>query len=121
MKTLKEYLVRESTEECKTFTFNFDRVDNAEEIVKSLGEQNNVTVSGNAVTVNVCKDNISSLDTVIDIIQQAYDAAVKSLSYNSNAGVQTRVKKIGTTIADMTDYIDCLENPQSCEDDDNKE
>lgn len=121
MKTLKEYLVSESTEDCKTFTFNFDAVDNAEETVKSLGEQDNVTVSGNIVTVSVCKDNVSSLDTVVDIIQQSYDVAVKSSSFNSSAPVQTRVKKIGTTLADMTDCIDCLENPESCKDDDNKE
>lgn len=121
MKSLKEYLVKENVEDCKTFTFDFDSVDNAEETVKSLAEQDNVTVSGKTVTVKVCKDNIKSLDTVVDILQQSHDAAVNSSSYSSNASVQTKVKKIGSTIADMTDYIDCLENPESCEDDDNKE
>lgn len=121
MKTLKEYLLSEGIEDCKLFTFDFDTVDNAEETVKSLGKQDNVTVSGNTVTVEVCKDNVKSLDTVIDILQQSHDAARKSSSYSNSAIVQTKVNKIGSTIADMTDYMDCLENPESCEDDDNKE
>ena len=66
MKSLKEYIlehtvdVKESkqcSEETKEFTFNFDGIENGEEIAKSFAEKDYASVDGNSVTLTVCKGN----------------------------------------------------------------
>lgn len=119
MKSLSEYIVEaaekeeEKTEQVpdkKSFTFDFTDIENGEDTVKSLDGKTGVTVDGSKVTVEITKDNVDDIDFVQDILQQTYDTEKKSPKKTNSEEYAQKVNKIGSTIADMNDYIDQLDS-----------
>lgn len=115
MKRLQEYIseaikVVEASEESKSFTFDFTDMENGEDIVKSLTDQENVTVDGNKVTVEIKKD--AKIDTVQDILQQSIQTLRKSQKSINNETYAQKTAKLEKTLGEMNDFIDKVENPE---------
>lgn len=108
MKSLKEFII-ESCDKCKDsetreFVFDFSDITNGEETVKSLQGMDNVTVDGNKVKLNICKD--CDIDTVQDILQQAIQAARSEQQNKSNETYAQKTAKLEKTLKSMYDFID---------------
>ena len=74
MKSLKDFLIEsksnDETPESKSFTFNFADMENADDIIKSLEENDNVSIDDKKVSVTVSKDaNIDTCGLLIDILE----------------------------------------------------
>jgi len=114
MKTLKEYInenvnINEKTEESKSFTFDFTGMENSEDIIKSLTDQENVTVDGDKVTIEIKKD--VNIDTVQDILQQSIQTLRKSQKSVNNEEYGQKTSKLEKTLNDMNTFIDEINNP----------
>ena len=127
MKHLTEYIsevVKEQTvveSECsKSITFNFSKLDNAEDTLKSLEGKEGCTVDTeeNKLTVKVCSDNVDKLSTVQDILQQFVDAAKRSSEFTNNESYAQKVSKFGSKVEELNTAIDEIQN--SSEEDEDK-
>jgi len=114
MKRLQDYII-ESSSESKTFTFNFDGITGGEDIVKSLSDDENVTVDGNKVTVTIKKD--VNIETVQDILQQGIQAARKEQKSISDETYGQKTAKLEKTLGEMNNYLDEVNNPEDEEND----
>lgn len=112
MKSLRDYIL-ESSEESKTFTFDFTGIENGEDTVKSLSEQDCITVDGQKVTLKVCKD--CSYDTAVDILQQTIEGLRKTQKSINDESYAQKTKKLQVTLSEVFDFIDILENPEEGE------
>lgn len=129
MKNLYEY-VQESIEkiednqinesESKNFTFNFKSINDSEDFIKSLEEQEYVTIDGEKVTVNVTDENKDKLETVIDLLQQFIDKSRKDTKNASDETYAQKTKSLEAKLGEMHTFIDSLE-PEDNEEDDKKD
>lgn len=126
MKNLYEY-VQESLEtiiinegQSKSFTFNFNGIIDSEDFIKSLEEQEYVTIDGEKVTVNVTDENKDKLETVIDLLQQFIDKSRKDTKNASDETYAQKTKSLEDKLGEMHTFIDSLE-PEDNEEDDKKD
>ena len=129
MKNLYEY-VQESIEkfedtqinesQAKTFTFNFKSINDSEDFIKSLEGQDNVTIDGEKVTVNVTEENKDKLETVIDLLQQFIDKSRKDTKNASDETYAQKTKSLETKLGEMHEFIDSLEQGDDEDDKDNE-
>jgi len=109
MKNLSEYVnekLNESNEESKDFTFNFTDMENADELIKSLEEQECCTIDDKKVTVKVEKGK--DITTVQDIIQQTLQGYRKSSKGINDEQYAQKISKLEKTLGEMNDFIDEL-------------
>lgn len=129
MKNLYEY-VQESIEkiednqinesESKSFTFNFKSINDSEDFIKSLEEQEYVTIDGEKVTVNVTDENKDKLETIIDLLQQFIDKSRKDTKNASDETYAQKTKSLEVKLGEMHTFIDSLE-PEDNEEDNKKD
>lgn len=102
---IKESCVLES-EEVKIVKFNFNGIDNSEELLKSLESYDYVTVDDKEVKISISKDNYTKLDSVQDILQQSIEKERNSAKSTNNEEYAQKVVKLEKQLAKMSDIID---------------
>ena len=102
---IKESCVLES-EEAKIVKFNFNGIDNSEELLKSLESYDYVTVDDNEVKISISKDNYDKLDSVQDILQQSIEKERNSTKSTNNEEYAQKVVNLEKQLAKMSDIID---------------
>lgn len=116
MKSLIEYInykaISESKSDSTSVTFNFDGIDNSEELLKSLTDMEYVTVDGSKVTVTISSDNCNKLDTVQDILQQAIQMERSGQRSSSSEQYAQKVASLEKALGKMNDAIDNFCNPE---------
>lgn len=113
MKHLSNFILENTSLQpaTKSFTFNFDDIENAEETIKSIqdmGEEHNVTVTvnGDSVTIIVDGTKLDDIDGIVDVLQQTIEIAGKSTRRSSNEQYAQKCQALERTMNDMMDYID---------------
>lgn len=118
MKSLTDFInerLNESQEEQKSFTFDFEGIENKDELLKSLAEYPELTIDGSKVTVNVVKG--ADLEAPLDMLQQTIDGLRKSMKSNNDEQYAQKTKALATTLSNLFDYQDEIENPEEEEED----
>ena len=121
MKHLQDYIneavkINEATES-KTITFDFTDLENGEETVKSLDGQTGISVDGLKVTLSITKDNVDSIGTAQDILQQYCSTIRKSQKVSSNEQYAQKTVSFEKKVGEMNDAIDEITNPDDEEED----
>ena len=121
MKHLQDYIneavkINESMES-KTITFDFTDLENGEETVKSLDGQTGISVDGLKVTLSITKDNVDSIGTAQDILQQYCSTIRKSQKVSSNEQYAQKTVSFEKKVGEMNDAIDEITNPDDEEED----
>ena len=83
--------------------------------MKSLAEYPELTIDGSKVTVNVVKG--ADLEAPLDMLQQTIDGLRKSMKSNNDEQYAQKTKALATTLSDLFDYQDEIENPEEEEED----
>ncbi len=125
MKHLQDYIneavkINEGIES-KTITFDFTDLENGEETVKSLDGQTGISVDGLKVTLSITKDNVDSIGTAQDILQQYCSTIRRSQKVSSNEQYAQKTVSFEKKVGEMNDAIDEITNPDEEDDDDQKE
>jgi len=113
MKHLSNFILENTSLQpaTKSFTFNFDDIENGEETIKSIqdmGEEHNitVTVNGDSVTIVVDGTKLDDIDGIVDVLQQAIEIAGKLIRRSSDEQYAQKCHALERTMNDMMDYID---------------
>lgn len=122
MKHLQDYIneavkINEGIES-KTITFDFTDLENGEETVKSLDGQTGISVDGLKVTLSITKDNVDSIGTAQDILQQYCSTIRSSQKVSSNEQYAQKTVSFEKKVGEMNDAIDEITNPDDEDDDD---
>ncbi len=104
--------------ESKTITFDFTDLENGEETVKSLDGQTGISVDGLKVTLSITKDNVDSIGTAQDILQQYCSTIRRSQKVSSNEQYAQKTVSFEKKVGEMNDAIDEIINPDDEEDED---
>lgn len=121
MKHLQDYIneavkINEGIES-KTITFDFTDLENGEETVKSLDGQTGISVDGLKVTLSITKDNVDSIGTAQDILQQYCSTIRRSQKVSSNEQYAQKTVSFEKKVGEMNDAIDEITNPDDDEED----
>lgn len=121
MKHLQDYIneavkINESMES-KTITFDFTDLENGEETIKSLDGQTGISVDGLKVTLSITKDNVDSIGTAQDILQQYCSTIRRSQKVSSNEQYAQKTVSFEKKVGEMNDAIDEIANPDDEEED----
>lgn len=122
MKHLQDYIneavkINEGIES-KTITFDFTDLENGEETVKSLDGQTGISVDGLKVTLSITKDNVDSIGTAQDILQQYCSTIRRSQKVSSNEQYAQKTVSFEKKVGEMNDAIDEITNPDDDKEDD---
>lgn len=126
MKSLKQFLleskITESCDDCKTMTFNFAGMDNAEDVLKQLGEIENCTVEDDKVTINVCKD-CPNTKKAYEILKAYSDAQRNSQHRSSDEQYAQKTVAFEKNVTEMNDFMneEPVEEEPSKEEDEKKD
>lgn len=120
MKSLVEYLI-ESSQEKKSFVFDFAFLENGEDAAKKFDGMDCVSVSGSKVTVSACDSCDCDFTSVIDTIQSVYDEAHKSTKRTSSEEYAQKLKTIKNSLDALKDFVNPDEGPADNADDDDKD
>lgn len=122
MKNLKDFIL-ESQSTSTTITFNFSKFNDSKDVLDSLKEMDNVSVSENSVTVTVTKSNYDKLDSIVDILQQYGEKIAKGQDSTTYENIAQAAKTFNQNVAKLNDAIDEFENPEdeSKSDDESKD
>ena len=124
MKHLQDYIneavkINEGIES-KTITFDFTDLENGEETVKSLDGQTGISVDGLKVTLSITKDNVDSIGTAQDILQQYCQTIRNSQKVSSDEQYAQKTVSFEKKINEMNDAIDEISSTDDDDDDDDK-
>ncbi len=117
MKSLRDFILESSADAnvgSKTFTFDFTGLENAEETVKSLENEDCITVDGTKATLKIEKDG--KYDTAVDILQQTIQILRNSSKSKSTEEYGQKTKKLEVTLGEVHDFIDIIESSEDTED-----
>ena len=122
MKHLQDYIneavkINEGIES-KTITFDFTDLENSEETVKLLDGQTGISVDGLKVTLSITKDNVDSIGTAQDILQQYCSTIRRSQKVSSNEQYAQKTVSFEKKVGEMNDAIDEITNPDDDKEDD---
>lgn len=115
MKRLVDFIKESTLVESETsalVTFNFDTLEGAEDILKSLEGREGCDIEDNKLTVTVTADNVSKLDSVVDILQQYSSTIRNSPKRSSDEAYAQKTKAFAENVAKLNDKIDEIENPE---------
>ena len=116
MKSLRDFILESSADAnvgSKTFTFDFTGLENAEETVKSLENEDCVTVDGTKATLKIEKDG--KYDTAVDILQQTIQSLRNSSKAKATEEYGQKTKKLEVTLGEVHDFIDIIESSEDTE------
>ena len=120
MKSLVQYLI-ESSQEKKSFVFDFAKLENGEEQAKKLEGMDCATVEGTKVTVSACDSCDCDYSTLIDTLSSICDEASKSPKRASSEEYALNVKGLKAKLDELKAYVSPEESDDEDEDDDKKD
>ena len=123
MKSLVEF-IKESKDEnriSKTLTFNFNGIDNVEDIIKTLSEDETLNIEDNKVTLTINADNIDDIQTSLDKLEKVIKSERDGTHSSNNEQYSQLVSALERTLKDAKDFITELTTPEEGGDDDKKE
>lgn len=108
MKTLVDYIKEAKEKECekcasKSFTFNFNGIENTEDFLKSLEGNECVTLDDNKVTVNVEKD-CENCDKLYELFKDFIQLAGKSQKRASDEQYAQKLQSLEKKLGDWSDF-----------------
>jgi hypothetical protein len=137
MKTLKEFIsehLNENKSSSTTISFNFNGVDNIDEILKTFDDfEDFVSVNEKTVTVTVNEKTVAKIGAVKDILSQAISAERNGTRSTNDEQYAQKIAKLESGLKDLDNAIAELqsddskdetpksEKPQEKEDDDKKD
>jgi hypothetical protein len=119
MKTLKDFINEHLNESknCKNaISFDFNGIDGAEELLKSLEGNELVTIEDNVVSICVTEKNVTKIAPVKDIISQAVLAERNGTHTTNNETYALKVQKLEKALKDMEEMINSFNADDSKED-----
>ena len=122
MKSLIDF-IKESKEEkpsSKTLTFNFNGIDNVEEIIKLLSEDDTLDIEDNKVTVTINADNVGESETDLEKLENIIKGEREGTHSSNNEQYSQLVSALERTLQEAKDFITSLTQPEE-EDDDKKD
>lgn len=123
MKSLAEF-IKESKEEkttSKTLTFNFNGIDNVEEIIKTLSEVETFNVEDNKVTLTINADNIGDITPELEKLENVIKGEREGTHSSNNEQYSQLVSALERTLKEAKDFITELTTPEDDKDDDKKD
>ena len=123
MKSLVEF-IKESKDEnkiSKTLTFNFNGIDNVEDIIKTLSEDETLNIGDNKVTLTINADNIDDIQTSLDKLEKVIKSERDGTHSSNNEQYSQLVSALERTLKEAKDFITELTTPEEGGDDDKKE
>ena len=120
MKSLVEF-IKESKDEnkiSKTLTFNFNGIDNVEDIIKTLSEDETLNIEDNKVTLTINADNIDDIQTPLQELENVIKAERKGTHSSNNEQYSQLVSSLERTLKEAKDFIVKLTTPEEDKKDD---
>lgn len=104
---LKDFINEQLNEsKSQTFTFDFNGVDNCEELIKSLEGNELASIDNNVISINLTENNYTKLASVIDIIEQAIKAQQNGTKTTNNEQYAQKIKSLDTNLNKLQSAID---------------
>ena len=95
MKHLQEFINEQIEDSCKSITFDFTGLEDAEDTLKSFEDKENCKVKDNKLTVSVC----DKLDSVQDKLQ-------RSSKVTNDESYAQKVKKFNSKVEELNNAIE---------------
>lgn len=117
MKTLKEFIsehLNENKSSSTTISFNFNGVDNIDEILKTFDDfEDFVSVSEKTVTVTVNEKTVAKIGAVKDILSQAITAERNGTRTTNDEQYAQKIAKLESGLKDLDNTIAELQSDDS--------
>lgn len=117
MKTLKEFIsehLNENKSSSTTISFNFNGVDNIDEILKTFDDfEDFVSVSEKTVTVTVNEKTVAKIGAVKDILSQAITAERNGTRTTNDEQYAQKIAKLESGLKDLDNAIAELQSDDS--------
>ena len=122
MKSLSEYIKEnldiENINE-GSVKFNFDGMDNADDILKQLSSMQSASVNDKEVEV-ICDANVDELNEIYDILKQYSDDERKGIHRTNDEQYAQKTIKFAEKVDELKEMIEKIETPDDKESDDKK-
>lgn len=118
MKTLRDYILEdkekdeETTPSSTSVTFDFDGLEDSEDVLKSFEDNENCQIDDKKVTIEVTQDNYKDLSDVKDILQDYTDKIRSSPKRSSDEKYAQLTKKFKSRLNDLKDAISSFANTE---------
>lgn len=113
MKSLVQY-IKEACEQCTSIKFNFNGMDDADDILKQFSSIQTASVNDKEVEV-MCDANVDELKKVYDILKKYSDSQRSSQHRSSDEQYAQRTVKFEDKVNELAEMIDKLEHPEEKE------
>lgn len=118
MKHLQEFINEQIEvqieESCKSITFDFTDLEDAEDTLKSFEDKEGCKVEDKKLIVSVC----DKLDSVQDILQQYGDKLQKSSKATNDESYAQKVNKFNSKVEELNNAIEEISSDDSSSTDD---
>lgn len=114
-----EEIVESETPESKEFTFDFTDLDNADDIIKTLQENDAVNVDDKKVTLTVKKDD-KNVESAMEEIRKYTEQIRSSSRRSSDEKYAQRTVKFAKVTADADAFINELNSQEADAESDDK-
>lgn len=118
MRTLKDYILEDkekdedTTQSSTSVTFDFDGLEDCEDVLKSVEDNENCQIDGKKVTIEVTQDNYEDLGDIKDILQD-YTDKIRSSSKRSNDEKYAQLtKKFKSRLNELKDAISSFDDTE---------
>ncbi len=106
MKSLKDFINEQLNESnANSISFNFSDIENAESILKTLEDNEFVTINDKTVTISVNSNNVNKIGAVKDIIEQAINAERNSSRSTNDEQYAQKIKGLESKLKDLENVI----------------
>ena len=99
--------------------FNFDAMDNADDILKQLSSMQSASVNDKEVEV-ICDANVDELNEIYDILKQYSDDERKGIHRTNDEQYAQKTIKFAEKVDELKEMIEKIETPDDKESDDTK-
>lgn len=113
MKSLVQY-IKEASEQCTSIKFNFDGMDDADDILKQFASIQTASVNDKEVEV-MCDANVDELKKVYDILKKYSDSQRSSQHRSSDEAYAQKTVKFAEKVDKLAEMIDKVEHPEEKE------
>lgn len=122
MKSLSEYIKENLNIEnnnAGSVKFNFDGMDNADDILKQLSSFQSVSINDKEVEV-VCDANVDELNEVYDILKKYSDDERSGIHRTNDEQYAQKTIKFAEKVNELKKMIEKIETPDDTKSDDTK-
>ena len=108
MKRLKDFInehLNESNGNANSISFNFNGIENSDSLLKSLEDNEFVTINDKTVTISVNEKNVNKIGAVKDIIEQAIKAEHNGSRSTNDEQYAQKVKDLESKLKELENVI----------------